>query len=125
MRFNVGEELHSQQMACKPQDKVCKSTMLLDYLKDVIERPPEDEINNMIAPISTRVTLVDQQSNFIKAVVKGEVAKVQMFIQKINAFFNRRLMMIKNAERILQTGQSFSVDRIPELISNTDNFNFV
>ena len=123
IHFNVRDELGSQQIQCKPQEKVCRQTQLLEFLKKQIEKQPDPEINDIIAPIWNRTKTIDQQSNFIKAVIIGDTNKVQNFVHKINSFFNKRFLMIKNVERILSTGLTFTVENIPNLVFNIDHFN--
>lgn len=59
IHFNVRDELGSQQIQCKPHEKVCRQTQLLDFLKKQIEKQPDPEINDIIAPIWNRTKTID------------------------------------------------------------------
>lgn len=77
VRFKVSDDLHGPHSSHKAYDKEHGQNMLIDYVKRTIESAVDAEVNDIIKPTSSQEKRDDQQSNFIRAAIAGDLPKLR------------------------------------------------
>jgi len=85
-------------------DREQKQNLIMDHLEKSLANISRRDMESITRPLQQDSKRDDKQSLFIRAAISGDKNKMELYINKINHYFNQRHVMMKVAENMLMQG---------------------